>query len=219
MAEEERDEVLLAFEKDGPAWVSLAEALQSALPDDTTLSRLVRRTFSESAPQLAGDDIRSMHEKLIAWAVSRGEILTLIAAVQDDNPGNPRFRKFLSAYPRYRDAALVTAAPSGATTPPSGASAPAVVLPTTPIPASTSPVPVTDIAQFRQPMTEGLSRPEVGILWFDLFGTLLDDEQPGRSHPECVIALLMRVKQRGRLPALLDSLQRLYPHVLQSATP
>lgn len=63
-------------------------------------------------------------------------------------------------------------------------------------------------------MTEHLSRTEVGILWFDLFETNMDEALPNRSQPECVIELLARVTRRHKQDALSQLLSRSFPHVL-----
>lgn len=70
--------------------------------------------------------------------------------------------------------------------------------------------------ELRQLMTERLSRSEIGVLWFDLFGTTMDEEIPGRSKTECVIELLSWCIRRGKTSGLVAELARSYAHVLEN---
>lgn len=76
--------------------------------------------------------------------------------------------------------------------------------------------PPTDL-RFR--MTEKLTRTEVGAIWFDLFGTNMDEDMSGRAKSDCVIEMLSRVNQRMMTAALIRILTRHYPRVLENALP
>lgn len=80
--------------------------------------------------------------------------------------------------------------------------------------ASRSPI-YSPAAELRRAMTERLSRSDIGVLWFDMFGTSMDEDLPGRSKQDCVIELLARTSQRNSQEALLEKLARSYPYVIQ----
>lgn len=71
--------------------------------------------------------------------------------------------------------------------------------------------------ELRHRMTERLSLTEVGILWYDLFGTTLTNDLPGRSLSESVIELLARARQRNKIDSLLRHLDSTFPHALEKS--
>jgi hypothetical protein len=76
----------------------------------------------------------------------------------------------------------------------------------------------TVLAELRQLMTERLDITEIGSLWFDLFGTALDNDIPGHPLAARVIELLDRAKRHGKLEELARILTKSYPHVLAATT-
>jgi hypothetical protein len=70
------------------------------------------------------------------------------------------------------------------------------------------------VSELRQVMSERLSRHDVGVLWYDLFNTVLDDDLPRCPLSECVIELLSRAGRHDKMDVLLTNLRRSFPHVL-----
>lgn len=131
---------------------------------------------------------------LITWAVAQGRIVELVTEAWKANPGNPSLKSWVEANPTFFSEPLTTLSPTEPKSEPS-----------------------LSHALLRERITQGLSRSEVGMLWYDLLGSQMDDEMPGRSQPECVIELLTRANRRNLLLDLLSAINRLYPHI--SLTP
>jgi hypothetical protein len=46
----------------------------------------------------------------------------------------------------------------------------------------------------------------VGIIWFDVFESSMDNDMQNRTLVECVIELLDRARNRAKLPEVIKSL-------------
>jgi class 3 adenylate cyclase len=66
-------------------------------------------------------------------------------------------------------------------------------------------------AELRHFLTESLGMTEVRQLWYDTLDESLDAQMPHRPQAECVVELLTRARQRGRLGRLHDALRRIRP--------
>jgi hypothetical protein len=62
------------------------------------------------------------------------------------------------------------------------------------------------LADLRRRMSKRMSRDEVGVVWFDVFNTQMDDDMRGRTLVECVIELLDRCQKKGKLAEVIESL-------------
>jgi len=69
-------------------------------------------------------------------------------------------------------------------------------------------------ADLRRLLGKAMSRPLVATLWYDTFGSRMDDDMANRSKEECVIELLLRADERKRMPALIGHIVKECPSLL-----
>jgi hypothetical protein len=62
------------------------------------------------------------------------------------------------------------------------------------------------LADLRRRITTRMGRTEVGALWFAVSETEMENDMAGRQLSECVIALLVRAKNRNKLPLLIEEI-------------
>lgn len=177
----------------------LFDALLSAFPLSHELERMVAFGLNTRLALIMppDDNLQNKVFNLILWAEAQGRLSELISAAQQANPGNPRLQEWLRAnlpQDTLTAGAIAHSVASGSGT--AQALSPALL---------------------RERITDGLSRSEVGVLWYDVLGGQMDDEMPGRSQSDCVIELLARVGRRNRMSELVAALRRLYPHISLSA--
>lgn len=178
-------------------WASLHEALLSAFPSASDLERMVRFGLGENLHTIAGDrNLQATVFDLLTWAQAQGRLSELIIEAGKANSSNPELRAWMQE----------NLAPD-ATFPPAVNDDRGSV---------TRDEPLTP-AKLREPITQGLTRSEVGVLWLELLGGSMDEEMPGRSQPDCVIELLARASRRNRLSELVATIAHLYPHVSLAA--
>jgi hypothetical protein len=62
------------------------------------------------------------------------------------------------------------------------------------------------LADLRRRMTKRMSRSEVGVIWFDVLGSKMENDMAGRPLVECVIDLLDQARNRNNLPNVIDGI-------------
>lgn len=62
------------------------------------------------------------------------------------------------------------------------------------------------LADLRRRMTKRMNRSEVGVIWFDILGTKMENDMAGRPLVECVIELLDQSRNRNNLPDVIDGI-------------
>lgn len=62
------------------------------------------------------------------------------------------------------------------------------------------------LADLRRRMTKRMNRSEVGVLWFDVLGTKMENDMVGRPLAECVIELLDQSRNRNNLNDVIDGI-------------
>jgi hypothetical protein len=62
------------------------------------------------------------------------------------------------------------------------------------------------LADLQRRISKRMDRSEVGALWFAAFETVMDNDMIGRQLSECVIALLVKAKNRNRLPIIIEEI-------------
>ena len=81
---------------EGDQFERLEQALLSAFPTQARLSRMVRITFNKPLQAIAeGSNHTERVDSLIDWAESEGWLTQLVAAAQQQNPGNPDLQAFI----------------------------------------------------------------------------------------------------------------------------
>jgi len=67
------------------------------------------------------------------------------------------------------------------------------------------------MAELRRRMSRRLDRTEVSGMWFDTLDENMEDDMSRRTLNECVIELISRARNRGKMAQLLDSICELRP--------
>jgi hypothetical protein len=71
------------------------------------------------------------------------------------------------------------------------------------------------LADLRRLIVRRLSREEVGVLWYGILSSSMDDDMAGRDKQSCVVELLIKAQRSNLMPELIEELIRDYPDIGQ----